>query len=456
MIWHRLTGMGFNVRRLYRSSSMILGLATRNALRRLRVRLTPASGREVALRNARIATATDVRAQFANTRGLMTKLAQMAGYLDAEVEPDLRAALASFQRDAPTMEFTLAEATILAEIPDFYRLVKEIDPVPVASASIGQVHRGRLRSGEEIAIKVQFPDAAALIGADLDNAGLVAGALKLLFPSMATSEMADELVLRLGEELDYTNEARRTQTFADYYQDHPFIVVPRVNFALSSPHVLVTQYLHGRSFQEVLSEPQSVRDAYGEVLFRFVFRSLYRLRLFNGDPHPGNYLFLEGGRIGFLDFGFTKEFTQAEIELFESMIQAMVLDRDKPRFAKIVYAVGLVTKDDLDPDAIADFFRDFYDIVADDRVFEVTSAYASALLRHTFDHSHPVAKYLNVPRAFVVLQRINLGLYALLGYLGATANWHAIASEIWPFVAAPPTTPIGEAEQPWLQRHPPQ
>jgi predicted unusual protein kinase regulating ubiquinone biosynthesis (AarF/ABC1/UbiB family) len=381
----------------------------------------------------------------------MTKLAQMAGYLDAEVEPNLRAALASFQHDAPSMEFVLAEERILAEIPHFYRLVKEIDPIPIASASIGQVHHGWLHNGEEVAIKVQFPDAAELIGADLANAGLVTSALKLLFPSMSTKDMAEELVLRLAEELDYTKEAERTERFGVYYQGHPYIVVPRVHFALSSPHVLTTQFLHGRRFNEILSETQQVRDAYGEILFRFVFRSLYRLRLFNGDPHPGNYLFLEDGRIGFLDFGFTKEFDASEIATFESMIQAMVLDRDATRFAKIVHEAGLVTTDDLDPEAVADFFRAFYDIVHEDGPFTVTSGYASSLLHHTFDHDHPVAKYLNVPRSFVVLQRINLGLYALLGYLDATANWRAIASEIWPFVDAPPSTRIGREEQRWLE-----
>jgi predicted unusual protein kinase regulating ubiquinone biosynthesis (AarF/ABC1/UbiB family) len=441
--------MGLNVRRLYRSVSMLSGLMARTSIRRAGVKLVPRSKREAALERARIATAADIKERFAETRGVMTKLAQMAGYLDAGVDAELRGALASFQRDAPTMEFALAEQSILAELPDFYRVVGEIDPVPIASASIGQVHWGRLRSGEEVAIKVQFPDAAALIRADLANAGLVTGALKLLFPSMATGEMADELVLRLGEELDYTKEAQRTQTFADYYQGHPRIVVPRVFFGLSSAHVLTTQYLQGRRFDEVLSEPQEVRDAYGEVLFRFVFRSLYRLRLFNGDPHPGNYLFLDGGRIGFLDFGFTKEFTAAEIAIFESMIESMVIEHDRVRFGKVVHEAGLVTADDLDPDEVADFFRDFYDIVLEDRPFTVTSAYASQLLHHTFDHSHPVSKYLNVPRAFVVLQRINLGLYALLGYLEATANWREVASEIWPFVGAPPTTPIGEEEQRW-------
>ncbi|KJE75541.1 ABC1 kinase family protein [Ferrimicrobium acidiphilum] len=443
--------MAPKVRRLYRSFSMMLGLVLRNSMRRLRVRLTSTSRRGIALEKARAATAADVRERFANTRGLMTKLAQMAGYLDAEVDPSLRAALASFQHDAPTMEFVLAEETILAEIPEFYRLVKEIDPVPIASASIGQVHHGRLHTGGEVAIKVQFPDAAELIGADLANAGLITSVLKLLFPSMSTKDMAQELVLRLAEELDYTKEAERTERFGEYYQGHPYIVVPRVHFSLSSPHVLTTQFLHGRRFSEILDEPQHVRDDYGEILFRFVFRSLYRLRLFNGDPHPGNYLFLEGGRIGFLDFGFTKEFDAGEIAIFESMIQAMVLDRDATRFAKIVYEAGLVTADDLDPGAVADFFRDFYDIVHEDGPFTVTSAYASSLLRHTFDHTHPVAKHLNVPRSFVVLQRINLGLYALLGYLDATANWRAIASEIWPFVDAPPSTPIGREEQRWLQ-----
>ncbi|MCL5973370.1 MAG: AarF/ABC1/UbiB kinase family protein [Actinobacteria bacterium] len=442
----RLFGSG-----LFGSASMLVGLTLRSTVRHVKVKLTPTARREVALQQARIATASDVKEQFANARGLMTKLAQMAGYLDAGVEPELRGALASFQRDAPTMEFSLAERSILAEIPDFYRLVKEIDPTPRASASIGQVHWARLRNGEEVAVKVQFPDAADLIGADLANAGLVTAALKLLFPSMATGEMAKELVVRLGEELDYRNEALRTQTFADYYRGHPRIVVPRTYPGLSSSHVLTTEYLRGRSFDEVLADTQEVRDVYGEVLFRFVFRSLYRLRLFNGDPHPGNYVFLEGGRIGFLDFGFTKEFTPSEIATFEAMIESMVLEGDPVRFTKVVHEAGLITAGDLDPEAVADFFRDYYDIVLEDRRLRVTSAYASGLLHHTFDHSHPVAKYLNVPRSFVVLQRINLGLYALLGYLEATVNWRAVASEIWPFVAAPPSTPIGEEERRWQQ-----
>lgn len=448
----RLGEVAPKFRRLYRSVSMMFGLAARDSIRRLRARFTSSSQREIALEKARVATAADVRERFANTRGLMTKLAQMAGYLDADVEPSLRAALASFQQDAPSMEFVLAKERILAEIPDFYRLVKEVDPTPIASASIGQVHHGWLHTGEEVAIKVQFPDAAELIGADLANAGVVTSLLRLLFPSMSTKDMANELVIRLTEELDYQKEAKRTERFGHYYQGHPYIVVPRVHFSLSSQHVLTTQYLRGRRFNEILDHSQEVRDAYGEILFRFVFRSLYRLRLFNGDPHPGNYVFMDDGRVGFLDFGFTKEFDAGEIAIFESMIQSMVLDHDESRFAKIVHEAGLVTKDDLDPAAVADFFRDFYDIVEQDRTFKVTSEYASSLLRHTFDHNHPVAKYLNVPRSFVVLQRINLGLYALLGYLDATANWRAIASEIWPFVDAPPSTPIGRREQEWLRR----
>jgi hypothetical protein len=84
----------------------------------------------------------------------------------------------------------------------------------------------------------------------------------------------------------------------------------------------------------------------------------------------------------------------------------------------------------------------------------VTGDYASSVVRRFFDVRSPVAQYARIPRSYVVLQRINLGLFALLGEMKATANWREIAEEIWPFMQAPPTTPMGEAELPWLASRP--
>ena len=84
----------------------------------------------------------------------------------------------------------------------------------------------------------------------------------------------------------------------------------------------------------------------------------------------------------------------------------------------------------------------------------VTGDYASAVVRRFFDVRSPVAEYVSIPRSYVILQRINLGLFAVLGELTATANWRAIAEEIWPFVQAPPSTPMGESEVAWRAGRP--
>ena len=103
-----------------------------------------------------------------------------------------------------------------------------------------------------------------------------------------------------------------------------------------------------------------------------------------------------------------------------------------------------------DTAAVGEYFEQFYEPVRVDRQMTWTPEYASGIVRHTFDRSSPISQYATVPKAFVFIQRINLGLYALLGQLGATGNYRRIAEELWPFTNAPPSTPIGEAARPWL------
>jgi predicted unusual protein kinase regulating ubiquinone biosynthesis (AarF/ABC1/UbiB family) len=187
-----------------------------------------------------------------------------------------------------------------------------------------------------------------------------------------------------------------------------------------------------------------------------VFGSLYRLHAFNGDPHPGNYLFRPGGRVTFLDFGLVKRFTRDEITVLESMIQAMVLDHDIPRYREIITEIGMLPGGAAFTDEqIEDYFGHFYDFVLRDETATITSDYASETVRRFFDTSGPygdVMKAANVPPAFVIIQRINLGLYAILGELDATGNWRRIAEELWPFVDRPPSTPMGERIAEWRAR----
>jgi predicted unusual protein kinase regulating ubiquinone biosynthesis (AarF/ABC1/UbiB family) len=402
-------------------------------------------------------TAEEVAAALGELKGALMKLGQMASYLDDGLAQPVRDALAQLQQDAPPMAPELSAQVVreqLGAAPE--RLFAEWDPHPLAAASIGQVHRAVTHGGLRVAVKVQYPGIGDAIRADLVNTDVLFRVLGMLFPGFEREPLVEELRTRLVEELDYTIEADNQRLFANWYADHPFIHVPRVVDELSTPTVLTTELAEGARFAEVESWSEDERNAAAEAIFRFVFRSLYRLHAFNGDPHPGNYLFLPGGRVTFLDFGLVKRYTPDEVLLFQSLIEAFVIDHDLPGFRHILEANNIL-KPAAIPDAdVGEYFGHFYEFVLEDRDVAFTPEYASETVRRMFDVSGPyahVAKSSNVPPAFVVTQRINLGLHAVLGRLRARRNWRRIAFELWPFVDGPPSTPMGEAEARWLATH---
>jgi hypothetical protein len=136
------------------------------------------------------------------------------------------------------------------------------------------------------------------------------------------------------------------------------------------------------------------------------------------------------------------------------MIRAIVFDRDAAAFRRAVERAGLLPPGlPFTDHDVAEYFSAFYELVREPEPVAVDSTYASELVRRTFDASSPygpIMKAANVPPPFVIIQRINLGLFAVLAQLGAVANWRRIAEELWPWVAGPPSTPMGEQEAEWL------
>jgi len=381
----------------------------------------------------------------------------MASYLDEGLPEPMRVALAQLRSGAPPMSRQLAADVVREELgaaPE--QIFITWDPDPIAAASIGQVHRAIVshpETGEPtpVAVKVQYPGVDQAIAADLRNAELLGTLLKQGFGGLDPDDMVAEVKGRLIEELDYRLEARNQQQFADYYRGHPYIHVPDVFPTLSTGRVLTSELVIGATWDELLTWDQRERDLAGETIFRFVFRGLYRMRAFNGDPHPGNYLFHGGGRVTFLDFGLVKHFTPDEMATFAAMVKAAAVDHDDQRFREIVEQAGMLRPGaPVTTEAVGEYFQRFYEPVRVDRQMTWTGAYASSVVRHTFDRTSPIAQFATVPKPFVFIQRINLGLYALLGQLGATGNYRRIAEELWPFVDGEPTTPIGEAEAAWL------
>ena len=399
-------------------------------------------------------SAEEVAEELGYMKGVLMKLGQMASYVDEDMPQTFRAAMGRLQHNAPPMSPELASSVIVDELGDApERVFARWDALPFAAASIGQVHRAITKDSKAVAVKVQYPGIARSITSDLRNVALLRRVVSAAFPGMDVQSLIEELGERLREEVDYLLEADNQEYFAQYYEGHPVIHVPQVVRELSTARVLTTELVSGERFEKILQWDQHERDMAAETINRFVTRSLYRLHAFNGDPHPGNYLFHGGGRVSFLDFGLTKRFTDQDLVPLVEALRCLVIEKDGECFRSALERAGfLKTGAPVSTETIVDRFGLFYSTVLQDAPMTITPAFASAIVRRFFDAKGPLAPYSDVPRTYVVLQRINLGLYAVLGSLNATANWRRIGQEMWPFVMGPPSTPIGEAEARWVHK----
>jgi predicted unusual protein kinase regulating ubiquinone biosynthesis (AarF/ABC1/UbiB family) len=421
-------------------------------------RLFAAAGenRERLRNDLALQTAEDVATTLGAMKGVLMKLGQMASYVDDGLPPEVRRTLGRLQDSVPPMSPELAAGVIEEELgmpPE--RAFGRWDPEPIAAASIGQVHRAITHDGRAVAVKVQYPGIAETIEADLGNVALLRRMMRVIAPGQDVDALLTELRERIAEELDYGREAENQQLFADYYDGHPTIHVPKIVSELCTRRVITSDLAGGARFAELAGWSQQERNLAAETIYRFVFRSLYDARAFNGDPHPGNYLFHGGGKVTFLDFGLVKHFSQAELLPLMQMARYLCVENDPEAFRRSLEDAGFLQPGaPLSTESIADHLAVFYDTIREPGELTITSDYAATVVRRFFDVRSPIAPYVQIPRSYVILQRINLGVFALLGELTATADWRAIAEEIWPFVQAPPSTPMGQAEAAWRATRP--
>src|ERR671917_2931582 len=239
-----------------------------------------------------------------------------AGLVPEEHREEFQRKLGALRDAAPKVRFADMRKVIESELDEkLSETFAAFEHQPIAAASIGQVYRARLHDGREVAVKVQYPGVAQAVRADMQNLGMILRLMKQVAPGLDVKATAEELRARIGEELDYELEAQNQRSLARIFRGHPFIVVPDVMTAVSREKVIVTEYVRGAGFDAIKAMDQATRDRVGEIVFRFFFGCMYRHHQFSGDPHPGNFMLLDDGRVAFLDFGLFKVMPKELIEL---------------------------------------------------------------------------------------------------------------------------------------------
>ncbi|HEX6390881.1 MAG TPA: AarF/UbiB family protein, partial [Solirubrobacteraceae bacterium] len=334
-----------------RRSATVGRLAAEQAARQLGTRAANVTRNEEraneALARRQVETAEQIVAALGTMKGAAMKLGQVMSFLDVGLVPEeyreqFQAKLAELRDAAPKVSFKDMKRVIEAEYGDKLENVFEtFDPVPIAAASIGQVYRARLDDGRDVAVKVQYPGVGAAVRADMQNIGMILRLMKSIAPGLDPKALAEEIRGRIDEELDYELEAQNQRTLARIFRGHPFIVIPDVVTSLSRERVIVSEFVSGRGFEELKQLPQADRDRIAEIIFRFYFGCMYRHHQFSGDPHPGNSLLLDDGRMAFLDFGLFKRIPAAVAEL-ELDTQRLGIARRGQELIELLHRGGMI------------------------------------------------------------------------------------------------------------------
>lgn len=366
-------------------------------------------------------------------RGVAAKVGQMASYVDGVVPEGQReayeAALRKLREQAPTSSSAEIRAQVEEDLgAPIAELFADWEDEPVASASIGQVHRARLLDGRVVAVKVQHPGIAAAVESDLENVGMLETMLGTFVPKGVNSRgVLEEVKTRFREELDYRLEAERQRQFAQIFAGDPQIRIPAVIAERSSLHVLTSEFVSGRRLEDVATASESERRAYAEALWRFVFKGNLVGGMFNADPHPGNYVFQDSGQIAFLDFGCVQPISAKRMAPARALHRAACAKNDAD-FATQVRAI-METRGGLYEElAIAYSRRCFEPLFASP--YRITREYVRALVVEIGEMKRAMfsknGNFVPLPEGMLFMNRLQFGFYSVLARLDVEVDYAAV------------------------------
>lgn len=380
-------------------------------------------------------------------KGLPLKLGQMASYIDGLAPPGyeekFQEILKKLQAKAPPLSREAAVKVVTKELGPPTEVFAEWEDDPFAAASIGQVHRATTKGGDRVAVKVQYPEIDKAIENDLKSLSLLETMIAPIGRKYQSKEVFEEIRAVFLAELDYGREAENAETYRKIHDGDDAIVIPKVFHALSTRRVLTSELIGGVDYATFCKDAsQEERNATSATIWRFMFRALFKHGWLYADPHPGNYRFLGGGSVAFLDFGCIKVLPPELLRGTKRYILA-AMDGDDAELERA--CIEFFGYDPSDPENFALFMaytKMLLEPLAKDASFKHTHEIAreavAFLVRGTKKTMKPkegdilpnMPKPLHVPQEHLFMNRLQWGLASVMAGIGGEGNYRRMV-EAW-------------------------
>lgn len=368
-----------------------------------------------------------LRTHLGSLKGPLMKFGQMASYVDDRVPAEIRKLLSSLQDHSaalsPAKIFSSAEKSLGRPLGEVFA---QWENLPLACASISQLHLAQLNSSEKVVVKILYPGIKSAVESDLGLMSILAPWLGRRLHVSNVPELLREAGGMILKECDLSNEAKIQESFRQAFAGDSQVVIPKVYREFSAPEILTMDFVEGRSFSQFMAEASmEEKSRAGEIIARVTVTSLHKHCLFNGDPHPGNYLFLNDGKVAFLDFGFSKIWDKEFINLTKRQALA-ALEEDIKTFAEVCRLMGYESNDADDYADMLRLLRDGpYRPWLEDKPFRYSREFVRGelLAISEFYRRHgPVRLSVN----HLMVHRVFWGHHAIFADLEAEFNLHRV------------------------------
>lgn len=384
--------------------------------------------------------AEGLKAMLGGLKGPLMKVGQFLATIPGALPAEYAEELLELQSNAPAMGWSFVRRRMSHELgSQWQEHFKDFGQEAVAAASLGQVHKATLKTGETVACKLQYPDMQSIIEADLQQLRLLFSFYESWNKALHTQNIHQEIEERLKEELDYISEARNLALFNRIFETHAQIHLPKVYPFLSTQRLITMSWCEGISLLEKVGAPQEERNELSKLLFQAWYTPLYHYGLIHGDPHPGNYRLNENGHLILLDLGcirvFKGSFVESVVELYHALETG-----DKDRMVHAYESWGFKNLTNEIIEIINMWASLLFDPLLDDKIrpiqWDSTGVVGWEMLTKVHEELNRIGGIMP-PREFVFMDRAAVGIGSVIMRLRGEQNWHRLFNELIEGVNAP-------------------